>query len=331
MRVPVTVVAGFSGRYKSALISQWRAQPLAPAALLIDRGDDFKFPRERATAVAPDPLVERIGGCVCCSASMALGGAVRRLRRQGAWSNLVVDLNAGAHPAAFIDALRAPALSGAVGVAEIASVIDAARLPQHLAGSQRRWIFEQVRCAYRVLVCCPQAMPHTEIDAHCQSVRMLAGHDRFGPEILVWREGEPPPAPWAAAPSDPVASIARDAVGAVVQLQALPGALSEGVRAASDGVPGPRWRWLWRVSPDQVFERARLAEVLGGWAGAVQGIEAVLRTERDWYRFDRDRYEPDVWRRDSRVQITFDANALPGMRAALARLAHDLSACRQGA
>ena len=106
MGMPVTVIAGLAGPAKSALIAHWRTQALSPAALIIDRGEDFKFPREQAGSAGEDPAIERIGGCVCCSASMALGGALRKLQRRGEWAHLLVDLNGGAHPAAFIDALR---------------------------------------------------------------------------------------------------------------------------------------------------------------------------------------------------------------------------------
>jgi hypothetical protein len=325
--MPVTVIAGLAGPAKSALIAHWRTQALSPAALIIDRGEDFKFPREQAGSAGEDPAIERIGGCVCCSASMALGGALRKLQRRGEWAHLLVDLNGGAHPAAFIDALRAPALSGALRLGELVSVIDALRLQQRLAGPQRRWLAEQVQSSHRLVLYCPASMPHVDIEVQVASVLELGGRDSFAAEILVWREGEPPPGPAVVGAQGQGESAAILRSGIVAQLQALPVGRAPACISPAWRPEGPHWRWLWRASPERVFERARIAEVLGGWAGGAQQLQAVFRTERDWYRFHGERHEPDLWRRDSRVQIVMDALELAALREPLRGLADRLSGC----
>ncbi len=327
MGMPVTVVAGLAGPAKSALIAHWRTQALSPAALIVDRGEDFKFPREQAGSVGEDPAIERIGGCACCSASVALGGALRKLQRRGEWAHILVDLNGGAHPAAFIDALRAPALSGTLRLVELVSVIDAVRLQPRLAGPQRRWLAEQVQGSNRLILYCPTSMPPVDVEAQVASVLELGGRDSFAAEVLVWRDGEPPPVPAVAGPQgrgEP-ATILRSGIS--VQLQALPlGRVTAGIPFA--GQPeGPHWRWLWRASPDRVFERARIAGVLGSWAGRAQQLQAVFRTERDWYRFHGGSHEPDLWRRDSRVQIMIDSHELAALRERLRGLADGLIGC----
>ncbi len=320
MGLPVTVVAGLAGTGKSALIEGWRTRALAPAALVIDRGEDFKFPRAQASPASEDPGVERIGGCACCTAGVALGGALRKLMRRGAWAHLMVDLNGGAHPAAFIDTLRASERSGALRLVELVAVIDAARLSQRLAGAQRRWLVEQVRSAHRVVLFASGTQPHAEIEAQATALLALGGQGGFAPELAIWREGEPPPAPSAglaplASRSDGPVAAGTPGSGVTVQLQAIPAGLG--------------WRWLWRAPPDRVFERTQLVEVLGGWLDASQRVEAVLRTERDWYRFQASGHEPDLWRRDSRVQVTVSAGELAGLQASLRMLADRLRACEK--
>ena len=170
-------------------------------------------------------------------------------------------------------------------------------------------------------------MPHVDIEAQVASVLELGGRDSFAAEILVWREGEPPPVPavvGAQARGEP-AAIPRSGIS--VQLQAIPvGRVTAGIYR--EGQPeGPHWRWLWRAPPERVFERARIAEVLGSWAGRAQQLQAVFRTERDWYRFHGGSHEPDLWRRDSRVQIMMDSRGLAALREPLRGLADGLIGC----
>lgn len=330
MRLPVTVVAGLAGRAKAGLIERWRAAAPQPAALVIDRGDDFKFPRadDRAhEAAGSDPGLERVGGCVCCTGSAALGASLRRLSRRGTWAHLLIDLNGGAHPAAFIDTLRTPPLEGAAHLVEIVSVIDAERLSARLAGPQRRWLVEQVQSADRVVMWIPAAMPHAEIEERVGQVLRLTGDTGFAPEIQVWRDGTPPP------PPEPAEQ--RLAVRAVSDghTSALSAAFSGGQAAVLlTAMPGeiPRWRWRWHAPPDKVFDRPRLIEAVAAMAQESVDIAAVLRTEREWYRYRAGRWEPDLWRRDSRVVLSIEPDRLASLQAPLASFAARLSACERG-
>ncbi len=318
MRLPVTVVAGLASPAKTGLIEQWRVAASAPWALIIDRGEDFKFPRQTDVTAErgerADPGVERIGGCACCTASAALGAALRKLMRRGPWARLLVDLNGGAHPAAFVDALRAPGLSGALQLTELISVVDASRLDQRLAGAQRRWLTEQVQSADRVVLACPAQWPRGEADRLVALLTQLGGQGAFAAAIQVWRMGEP--LPWLTVPQDGAASEP------LAQWLAMPGEIA---------VEAPRWRWLWRASAERRFDRAQLVRSFEPLArNPMIEIEAVLRTERDWYRFRDGGCEPALWRRDSRVQITLDAREIYAFRERLAGLADQLKACDLG-
>ena len=92
----------------------------------------------------------------------------------------------------------------------------------------------------------------------------------------------------------------------------------------------PRWRWVWRVSPDRVFDRMPLVRLFAsaglGDRDALR-IEAVFRTERDWLRYREPDWESSHWRRDSRVQVEFDASRIDALRHALSGFAGHLSAC----
>jgi len=331
VRLPVTVVAGLAGPGKAGLIERWRAAAPQPSALVIDRGDDFKFPRagDRADEdVATDPGLERVGGCVCCTASAALGASLRRLSRRGAWAHLLIDLNGAAHPAAFVDALRAPPLAGAVRLVELVCVIDAERLSARLAGPQRRWLVEQVQSADRVVLWAPTAMPPAAIDERVGQLLALAVDPGFVPEIQVWRDRTPPPPieageRWPAVPSIPVGR-------GPAAPAACPGGQASVLLAATPGEV-PRWHWRWRAPPDKVFDRPRLIEVVAALAHELGDIAAVLRTEREWYRYQAGRWEPDLWRRDSRVVLSIEPGRLASRQALLARFADRLNACELGA
>ncbi len=331
MRLPVTVVAGLAGRGKAGLIERWRAAVAQPAALVIDRGDDFKFPRadDRADeATASDPGLERVGGCVCCTGSAALGASLRRLSRRGTWAHLLIDLNGGAHPAAFIDALRTPPLAAGVRLVELVSVIDAERLSARLAGPQRRWLVEQVQSADRVVLWLPAAMPPAEIEERVGQLLMLTADTGFAPEIQVWRDGTPPPPPEAGEQRLAVPAVSGGHASA--QSAALPGGQAAVLLAA---VPGevPRWHWRWRAPPDKVFDRSGLIEAVAAIVQESVDIAAVLRTEREWYRYQAGRWEPDLWRRDSRVVLRIEPDRLASLQAPLATFAARLSACDRGA
>ncbi len=330
MRLPVTVLAGLAGPCKAGLIECWRAAAPQPAALVIDRGDDFKFPRagDRADeATATDPGLERVGGCVCCTGLAALGASLRKLSRRGAWAHLLVDLNGGAHPASFVDALRAPPLAGGVRLAELVSVIDAGRLSARLAGPPRRWLVEQVQSADRVVLWVPAAMLPAEIDAQVGQLLGLAVDPRFVPEIQVWRDGTSPPPIHARERWPPVPTMPGEYASAAPA--ACPGEQASVLLSATPGLVS-RWHWRWRAPPDKVFDRPRLIEVVAAIAHEWADMAAVLRTERDWYRYQAGRWAPDLWRRDSRVSLSIEPDRLASVQAPLAAFADCLNACERG-
>ncbi|MFM8557787.1 MAG: hypothetical protein ACKODG_16730, partial [Betaproteobacteria bacterium] len=141
---------------------------------------------------------------------------------------------------------------------------------------------------------------------------------RCGKSALPAELGEPP-----------AALVAREAgavSGPIVQWLAIPGRASGGF--SSDW---PRWRWLWRASAEHRFDRARLIRSFEPLARNPRiELEAVLRTERDWYRFRDGGCEPALWRRDSRVQIELDTRDIHCVREALDGLATQLKACDLG-
>ena len=345
MRVSVTVVAGLGGAGKTRLIDQWRATAPAPWALIIDRGEEFKFPRATgsdspADSSAIDPAVERIGGCVCCTASAALASGLRRLLRRGPWAHLLIELNGGAHLPAFIDVLRAPGLATALHLSEVVSVIDANRLPTRLAGPQRAWLVEQVQSADRVLLRYPSTMSRSESDRWAREVAALGGSGSFAAHVHPWRDEDPPPA--ATHVFEP-----RDASGSGDRARVSPQAVL--VAPAADDSP-IRWQWVWRAEPSRVFDRVALIAAFEAlsrdWQAGARpegtdgcatpgsepaasarlkpAIEAVLRTERDWYGHRDGQWEPALWRRDSRVQVEIQADRLATLRGPLAEFADRL-------
>lgn len=281
MSLAVTLVTGLRGAGKSRLIARWRESSDAPVAWLIDQGDDFKLPPAlRASAGAAsepdDPGIERLGGCACCTARPAFAAAVRRLMRRGAWSHLVVELNAGAHPASFIDMLRGADFVDQFRLIEVVSVIAADRLAASLAGREAPWIAEQLAVADRVLL---RFATGPKSAAWREAVMALQKKANFMPRISPWPDA--------------------------LRLDAAVTDQWPRVQRIATGMPGADWRWVWRAGPACVFDRVRMMDAIAeaGLSVATDGVRAAMRTPREWYEWRGDSWGPTLWRRESRIEI----------------------------
>lgn len=299
MLPPVTLIFGLSGLARRELIAAWRAHAAETIGLIIDEGDDAKplRPPGAARDATGDGNVARLSGCACCTARVGLARAIAKLCRGAPIVSLIIDLNAGAHPAELIDAVRREDSAGAPWLAGAVAVIAAEHLREDLPVRLRAWIIEQIEAADHLIV--RSALP-LDARARLRAEALLLQWASFAPRVQWWLpQQQPPPMPERA--------HAR-AEGSAAVLMAL----------AADPA---RWRWAWRADPRSVFDRRRLGEALGPWLGdSAMSVRAVFRTEREWYGLAQGRWEPTLWRRDSRIEIDFAAAEHARSACALAAL-----------
>jgi len=118
--VPTLVLIGPSGAGKSTLISRLvAARPNGEhwAVLTNGRGTVRITPRE-GVAVA-----EVGGGCVCCTAQVALRVALTRLLREARPARLFIELDAASHVREALRTLRSPWLAPVVAIEAVIGVI----------------------------------------------------------------------------------------------------------------------------------------------------------------------------------------------------------------
>lgn len=289
-RLPVTVVAGFAGAGKSALIERWlRERPagerwaLLGNALTADASPDAGEPAARGVPVvgaAPGAAhastsVGRYrvaGGCACCTAQASARSALVALLRAGPWHRLIVELDGAAHPEALVDLLRRPPFDALLEVDRIVAVIDATRPAPFEAEPMHPLARAQVGVATRIALSRADRLADPRRAA---LVRRLAAAPPFGRlvELSDAARHEPP------------------ATGQSPRVGAPPA--------------------FWRLPADQVFDRARLQALAAGWPsrhGLTQAT-GVFRTLRDWYlwRFDGSiaSWEACAYRLENRLQWTF--------------------------
>lgn len=287
MLPPATLVFGLSGLDRRDLIAAWRAGARGTIGLIVDEGDDAKPFRAPGGArdATEDANAVRLSGCACCTARVGLTRAIAKLCRGARMASLIIDLNAGAHPAELIDAMRREDSGGAPWLAGAVAVLAGEHLREDLPARLRAWIIEQIEAADRLIV--RSTLP-LDARARLRAESLLVRWASFAPRVEWWLPHQRPPAM-----SQPDQASAG---GAAAVLMAL----------AADS---PRWRWAWRADPRSVFDRRGLGEALEPWLeDAAMDVRAVFRTEREWYGLAQGRWEPSLWRRDSRIEIDFDAS-----------------------
>lgn len=291
-RLPVTVVAGFAGAGKSALIDHWlRSRPPGERWALL----------ANASAVEPGAGRYRVvGGCACCSAQTSARTALVRLLREGPWNRLVVELDGAAQPAALVDLLRTPPFDALLLVDGIVSVVDATRPGPFETEPMHPLARAQVEVSTRIVLNHADRLTEARRAA---LLRRLADAPPFGRPVD----------PFDTSPS----GQPTDRFGAL-----LPGPSADGPGDAAPPIVEGRW------PADQVFDRRRLQVHVAGWAadrtidGPLVRAVGVFRTERDWYQWrfgnGQSSFEACAYRLENRLQLEFGAaTSLAARRAAL--------------
>ncbi len=145
--IPVTVVTGFLGVGKTtAILDLFSHRPADGRwAVLVNEFGEIGIDGAR---LAGDGLsvAEVPGGCICCSAGVALRVTLVRLLREVRPTRLLIEPTGLAHPAAVIDALRSPGLREVVDVRAVIGLVDPrhCRSERHLGSATWQ---DQVRIA----------------------------------------------------------------------------------------------------------------------------------------------------------------------------------------
>ncbi len=330
MRTPVTVVTGFLGVGKTTLIRHLLASHGTDErwAVLVNEfgevGIDGAILGGESLSVREIP-----GGCICCSAGLALQTALVRLLREVAPTRLLIEPTGLAHPASVLDTLRQPGIDEAVVPRATLTLVD----PRHLSRPRIRdsatWqdqvTVADVLVATKTDLCAPE-----DLDAF----RAFAAA-RWPPPVAVAEvvEGALDPRFLDLDPGPP-RPLRREGH---VHEHGAPTALDGPGRAAHVTADAATCGWIWPY--ERVWDRLALREALqelvvpgGPLPVGLLRLKGLFRTPRATLLVQADteqiRMEPIGWRRDSRVEIIAPPEPRPDWDAVEARLEQAL---RQGA
>lgn len=302
--VPVTLVTGELGIGKTtAILSAFAHRPANERwAVLVNEFGEVGL--DGAVMEAGGLTVREVpGGCVCCSAGLALRVALVRLLREVRPDRLFIEPTGLAHPAAVLDTLTAPGLRDAVDLRATLALVDPARFLDP-AVRARDLYADQVLAA---------------------DVLVANRADRHGADVLARFRTE------AAALHPPPLEIAVTQFGAIdpawLALRPSPDRIVRG-HAHDDGAYVTRG---WVFPRTVVFNRdsveravqalVRPGPVLG--AGVVR-LKGLFRTPKVWLKVDATpdllRWEGTPYRRDSRIELIVPSAPAPDWDAVEAAL-----------
>ena len=304
--VPVTLVTGFLGVGKTTALRHLLAQNQGDErwAVLVNEfgevGIDGAALDDGTLAVQEVP-----GGCICCSAGLALRVALVRLLRDVRPDRLLIEPTGLAHPANVLDTLRQPGLRDAVSPRATITLVDPRHVRQPRYLDHDTWmdqvVLADVLVANKIDLSAPEDL--SAFDAFAAGLwppKVHVAHCRHGRLDPGWLDLDP-------RPSQPLRFFPHfDEDQPTDVSERGPG------RYPHDEGDARSCGWIYRQ--DRVFDRALLEAVLqdlvrpgGLLPEGVLRLKGVFRTPRAWLLVNADpdaiRWEPLNYRRDSRVEI----------------------------
>ena len=307
MSTPVTIITGFLGVGKTTAIRHLLATAANSGknwAVLVNEfgevGIDGAVLSEGGLDIAEVP-----GGCICCSAGLALRATLVQLLRRNP-DRLLIEPTGLAHPASVIDVLRGPGIKSVVDLRATIALVD----PRHVSSERHResdtWKDQVTAADILVANRCDLAD-----DTAIQQFLDFA-HELFPPKVLVstTTEGELDPAWLDLDPS--IKEPQRHAHVHPPPLLALPPTLHVKSPHAAEETTHLTSGWIWPV--DAVWDREALMETLQDLMHDHPAIPQGLLRLKGVFRTRRTRMlvnaTPEVmraeginYRRDSRVEL----------------------------
>ena len=293
--VPTTMLTGFLGVGKTtAMLDLFGHRPEGGNwAVLVNEfgeiGIDGAILEGGGLRVAEVP-----GGCICCSAGLALRTTLVKLLREVRPDRLLIEPTGLAHPASVIDTLRTPGLREAVDVRAVIGLVDPrhTRSSRHLASDPWQ---DQIRIA-DVLVANKRDLAD---DADLESFHALAA-ESWPPKLVVaeTQHGKLDPSWLDLGPIDHVSG------------GPLATSPHNGGDVDTHGIVWP---------PKVAFDREQLEEALQrlvrpgvALREGVLRLKGVFRLKRGWFLVqassDAIQFSPIGHRRDSRVELIVPAD-----------------------
>ena len=303
IHIPTHVICGPLGAGKTSLIRSLLAQKPASErwAVLINEfgqiGLDAALLTTDETGIS---LAEVAGGCLCCVNGVPFQVGLSRLLRKAKPDRLLIEPSGLGHPAELLKQLGAPPWHEVLALQPCVTVLDAAALArgEPLPPSQQQALENS---GLLLLNKCEQ-LDQTDRQRLTAQLPALPLRWTHGGDLPI---AELPGIDIHAGLADDIQAplpAAAGVSGGVWLNPQQPLCQSQG---NADG-----WSIGWRWHPSQRFDLQRVAQWLGGlnWRRA----KLVLHGPDGWRSANALageplRFEPSEWRKDSRLELIFDA------------------------
>lgn len=325
MLIPTNLITGFLGVGKTTAIRDLAARrpPHDRWAILINEYGEVGLDQAlvEGSGDADLSVSEIAGGCFCCSMGLSLDWTLDALIRQAKPQRLIIEPTGLGHPARVLDHLRGPRFRDVLDVRTTICLADPRDFENPRIGKSPVFV-DQLHLADIVVINKTDVVAPAIVEEFREWTKSL-----FPPKLLVattqqgrlqhewldWRVDEirTPLFPEAHAENVRIADEVPATVPELVSLE-MPSAsrrLEAGRphRMPESNEPSDRCGWIF--SPNDVFQRDALLDMLGG-GFSVRRIKGVFHVEDDWIAFNRVGWEMSVesmsYRRDSRLEVILD-------------------------
>lgn len=309
--VPTNLITGFLGVGKTTAIKSLLARkPEGEVwAVLVNEFGDIGID---AAAIGSgeggdDDLIRMVpGGCICCVGNMAMGVALADLIRKVSPARLLIEPTGLGHPAGVLDLLREAESVGQIDLRATICLVDPRRLAE-INEAESEIFQDQIHMA--------DALIAHKCDLSNMEER--AAFTRWAAELF------PPKSFVGAAVEGGFDTELLDLDANPMRTPLFPDAhahthdhhhhrakredaLKPGVpvRATNTGLGHKAYGWIF--SPEDVFNRRRLLELLSAMENIVR-LKGVFRTGRHWMLVDKVgdelRRTTIAYKRDSRIEL----------------------------
>lgn len=329
--IPVHLITGFLGSGKSTLIRQLIEQKPVDERWAVVINEFGRVGIDQTMFAERDDLIIQglPGGCLCCQLAFVLQASLVKLVHRYRPDRLVIEPSGLGHPAGLLDVLQGEGFAGVLDVRDVIAVLD----PRRLEDPRSR---DSVTFNDQLAMADGIALTMTDLSTPGQTQASLEWAEALWPprkwvkqaphgelavsQLLLGsrhdRPGSDEKAPSAHRHAHETA--AQQADEAKVLREPAPGEpiLDTG---SSLGFVSLSWRWHAQDS----FDLDRLTAYLGELSGELR-VKGVFHTPDGWKLYNRAdaavTLTASAWRRDSRLELIGESNAMPEAEAIQAAL-----------